>query len=135
MTAMTGRDKIVVAFDCDGTLTNAGVTVIGQDNGQKWDVHPIWVMQQLGCIVAVMTCNEPEYVTSMLRQHGIDAYADPDISDPQYRNPPDDGRVMVTGRKVVADLYVDDNGLRWKFGDPLVHIVHLLHAREVANVS
>jgi hypothetical protein len=126
MSKMTGHDEPVVAFDCDGTLNNMGVSVIGQDNGQKWDTYPIWVLQQLGCTVCVYTCNVVDFVVDELRKQDIDAYPDPDITDPQYKCPPNNGRVMVTNRKPLADLYVDDNALRWKCGDPLWKITNLL---------
>lgn len=126
MTVMTGRDEPVVAFDCDGTLNNMGVSVIGRDNGQKWDIHPIRVLLTLGCTVCVYTCNTVDFVVRELCGQGIDAYPDPDITDPQWKCPPNDGRVMVTNRKPLADLYVDDNALRWRFGDPLPHITNML---------
>lgn len=123
---MTGHTEPVIAFDCDGVLNNMGVSVIGRDNGQKWDTYPIWVLLQLGCTVCVYTCNVPEFVVDELRKQGIDAYPDPDITDQQYKCPPANGRVMVTQRKPLADFYIDDNAVRWHFGDPVWKITDML---------
>jgi len=107
-----------LAFDWDGTLTSAGAAPIGQDNpGVVIDVTPLKMALSRGLQVAVMTCNCPLYITSVLATYGIAAHPDTDM---QYKIPPEWlGRlVLVTGRKVLAARYVDDRGMNWKFGDP-----------------
>jgi hypothetical protein len=106
-----------LAFDWDGTLTSAGAAPIGQDNpGVIIDTFPLKLALSRGLSVAVMTCNTPRYVTGILRDQGIGAYADYSM---QYKTPPSwlGGLVLVTGRKVLAKRYVDDRGCHWQFGD------------------
>lgn len=111
----TGCDTPVIAFDCDGTLNSKGEGQIGVENGAQWDLTPVKAALALGCRVAVMTCNVPEFVAGKLRDHGIAAYAD---DRREYKVPPfTDGTVLVTDRKVLADFYVDDRNVHFAFGD------------------
>ena len=117
MTELTGLDKPAIAFDYDGVLTNAGVTVIGQDNdGVTLDVSPLSLFLDLGCSVGVMTCNDPEYVAGKLRDQGIDALADIAMTVRIWNGGIGGRQVLVTGRKLVADMYVDDHGCHWSYG-------------------
>jgi len=117
MTQMTGLEVPAVAFDFDGVITNAGVTVIGQDNdGVKLDVSPLDLFMDLGCSVGVMTCNDPEYVAGKLREQGVDAFADLAMSIRIWDGGLRGRQVLVTGRKLVADMYVDDHGQQWHYG-------------------
>ena len=116
MSTYTGLLAPVIAFDWDGTLTNQGKTNIGKDTGAAIDLTPLRECLQRGWIVTVMTCNSPHYVARLLHDRGVKAIADPWMHIKVWDRP---GIVLVTGRKVLADLYVDDHGLRWSYGsDP-----------------
>lgn len=113
----TGCDRPVIAVDCDGLLNNKGEGRIGVDNGAIWDLSPLRKALALGCRVAIMTCNDLVYVAGVLQERGVDAYAD---LAREYKVPPfDDGTVLVTDRKVLADQYWDDRGRQLAYGqDP-----------------
>ena len=115
-----------IAFDWDGTLTDAGIVETGHDNdGVTIDLTPLrWAMAR-GYTVAIMTCNDPWYVWRKLFDAGIDAMADTDMS---LKCPPPwlGTTIMITQRKVYARVYVDDHGLRWKCGDDIADIERML---------
>jgi len=110
----TGYSERVVAFDCDGTLNDMAVGQIGVDNGARWDITVLLTAMRLGCRVAVMTCNDPAYVAAKLQELGVKAYAD---VAREHKVPPWLGVVLVTDRKVLADEYLDDRNVAYKFGD------------------
>lgn len=109
-----------VAFDYDGVLTDAGAVEVGKDReGVHIDMRPVHVALAQGLTVAVMTCNVVSYVADKLEQHGIRTLSDPWM---RFKCPPDgwsQDHVLVTNRKVFARLYVDDNAVRWRCGDPI----------------
>lgn len=114
MTAFTGLPELVIAFDYDGVLTSAAVP--GSGGSVKIDLTPLVLALDAGCRVAVMTCNDVSHVAGVLESRGIPALQDRSM---RYALPPEHGRVLVSNRKVVADLYVDDHGMRWSYGDDL----------------
>jgi hypothetical protein len=116
MTDFTGLPRPAVAFDCDGVLTSQGTTVIGTDQGADWDVAPIRLALDRGCAVSVMTCNVPSWVADQLRNEGLSVLADDAMAYKAWDGGPDGKTVLITGRKVLADLYVDDHALGWTFG-------------------
>ena len=114
MTALTGMDRPVVAFDWDGTLTSQGTGKIGQDNGAQVDLTPLRMVLEAGWYAGIMTCNVVRYVADVVERHGIAAYADEEsyFKIPRFAN-----MVLVSNRKLLADLYVDDHGFRYQYGD------------------
>lgn len=117
MTDFTGLKMPAIAFDCDGVLTDQGTTTIGEDTDRKWDITPIRLALTRGFSVAVMTCNVVTYVAARLRDQGLTAFADEDMSIKAWNGGTDGCTVLVTGRKVLADRYIDDHGMGWAFGD------------------
>lgn len=119
-----------IAFDWDGTLTDAGTVEIGHDNaGVNVDLSPlIWAVRK-GYTVAIMTCNDPWYIWQKLFKAGFDAIADNDMS---IKCPPAwlGTTIVVTQRKVYARVYVDDHGLNWQCGDPIDRIEERLNAAQ-----
>ena len=103
-----------IAFDWDGTLTS-GDGPTGQDNGAEINLRPLTIILSYGYTAAIMTCNDPEYVAGILEDRDIPAYADPSnqhkIPDPVFT-----GKVLVTGRKVLARVYVDDRNVLFRYG-------------------
>ncbi|SRR6266568_460225 len=106
----------VVAFDWDGTLNNTPVTH-GNDpaimRGQVCDLTPLHAVMASGHRVAIMTAGDPLFVLGRLLDRKVPAFADTAM---EHKVPPSAGMVMVTNRKVLADVYVDDRALRWRFG-------------------
>jgi len=117
VTDFTGLAMPFIAFDCDGVLTDQGTTVIGQDTGRKWDVTPVKLALSRGCSVAVMTCNVVSYVAGQLKEHGLEVFCDETMQYKTWDGGLDGCTVLVTGRKVLADLYVDDHARYWALGD------------------
>ena len=123
MTTFTGCEEIVVAFDCDGTLNNIGEAPIGVDSGQKWDLRLLRLCLDAGWRVVVTTCNVPAYVARQLELHGITTYADETMEHkvPPLLHPVHQARryVLVTNRKPLADWYLDDHNIEYRYGDPI----------------
>ena len=110
------ENQFDLSFDWDGTLTS-GDGPIGQDNGAVIDVTPLRIALSKRLRVAVMTCNEPWYVAARLQGQGIAGIADTSM---QHKTPPpwlESQMVMVTNRKVLSRVYVDDRNIAWRFGD------------------
>jgi len=130
MTTFTGADEPVISFDCDGTLNSLGEAPIGVDSGQVWDLRLLRMCLDAGWRVGVMTCNVPTYVASQLYAHGVQAYADVrgEFKVPPLVRPLDGLRryVLVTNRKLLADWYLDDHNIEYKYGDPLLPVIERL---------
>ncbi len=130
MTTFTGADEPVISFDCDGTLTDKGETVIGQDGGQRWDLNLLRWCLDTGCRVVVSTCNVPEYVARQLALRGYTAYADTnrEFKVPPLVHPITGTRryVLVTNLKPLADVYFDDHAYRFTYGDRLAPVLEFL---------
>lgn len=109
------ENQFDLSFDWDGTLTS-GDGPIGQDNGAEIDLAPLRLALERGLTVAVMTCNDPMYVASVLAAHGIAAWANADMSYKTPR-PGRENLVMVSSRKVLSSRYIDDRNITWRFGD------------------
>ncbi len=110
--------RTVIAFDWDGTLTNESITPVGTDDPDRViELAPLKMALDAGHIAVVMTCNEPGYVADILRDHGIHAVTDPWLQVAAWDGGADGKTVLVTNRKVLADLYVDDRAFRYRFGD------------------
>lgn len=104
----------VIAFDWDGTLTNKGDTSTGRA-GITYDLAPVMCAMAAGHRVAIMTADPDnlQRIPAILAQYGITSYADVTM---QCKMPRMVGEVLVTNRKVLADVYVDDRAMRWQFG-------------------
>ena len=119
MTEFTGLSMPSIAFDCDGVLTDQGTTTIGTDTDRKWDVTPIRMALTRGFSVGVMTCNVVTYVARKLEEQGLTALPDVDMFYKAWDGGPDGCTVLVTNRKLLADMIVDDHAMGWSYGqDP-----------------
>ena len=103
-----------IAFDWDGTLTSADGP-IGRDNGAAINLEPLTRVLDAGYTAAIMTCNDPLYVAHILEQYGVPTHPDTvfqyKIPDPLFT-----GKVLVTGRKVLARVYADDRNILYQYG-------------------
>lgn len=117
MTEFTGLPMYAIAFDCDGVLTDQGTTTIGQDTDRTWDVTPVQMALCRGFSVTVMTCNVVSYVAARLKDQGLSVYPDETMEYRAWDGGLDGCTVLVTNRKILADLYVDDHAQHWAFGD------------------
>lgn len=110
---MISEPQFDVSFDWDGTLTS-GDGPIGQDNGAVIDLAPLQACLDAGLSCAIMTCNQPSYVAGVLREHQIPVFCDEGFLH-KIPHPDFDGMVLVTQRKVLARVYADDRGLRFRW--------------------
>lgn len=80
-----------------------------------------------GYAVAIMTCNDVTRVAQFLRKSGFRATADTKMTRFGWHEPE---TVLVTGRKICADFYVDDKAIRYQFGQPYETVFDLVDERE-----
>jgi 8-oxo-dGTP diphosphatase len=112
MTRSKRQVKGTVAFDWDGVLSEGGEyhwPLTGLDLTLIHEAHA------RGYAAAVMTCNDVRLVAAELRRHGIKAAADIAMARCSWHDPV---AVLVTGRKISADLYVDDRAVNYRYGQP-----------------
>jgi ADP-ribose pyrophosphatase YjhB (NUDIX family) len=124
MTKSNRKVKGTVAFDFDG--------VMHSDPHYRWplaetDFSLINKVQARGYAAAVMTCNDVSRVAATLRNHGFRAVADVRMSRMYWHDPE---AILVTGRKICADFYVDDKAVRYQFGQSHEIVTDLLDERE-----
>lgn len=103
-----------IAFDFDG--------VIHEDPHYRIefldiDVAPIREAHRRGYAVAIMTCNDVRRVAAALRQLKLRAWADAGMRFLEWSGGKDGKEILVTGRKIVASLYVDDKAMNWRYGE------------------
>jgi hypothetical protein len=114
------RVRGTICFDFDGVLS--------QGAEYHWpltglDLAPLAEAQRRGYAVVVMTCNRVGLVAAELRLLGYVPVADVSMVRESWHDPE---RVLVTGRKVCADAYVDDRAVRWSYGEPVSAIFEAL---------
>jgi|GEM_PF-213512 len=115
-TAKVTAWRELVCFDFDGVLS--------EGRGYHWpltglDTSLITEAHERGYAAAIMTCNDVELVTRELRQHKINAIADPDMTHLNWTGGKTGCQVLVTGRKLAAKFYVDDRNINHQYGqDP-----------------
>jgi hypothetical protein len=100
-----------IAFDFDGVLSEGA--------GYHWpltglDLSLIHQAHERGYAVVIMTCNDVRLVAAELNRNGISVLADTRMRYLEWHNP---SVVLVTGRKVCADAYVDDRAIRYAYGE------------------
>lgn len=111
---VTAQSLGLIAIDFDGVLTPSPEACWPP---AEVDLTLIRLAQARGYAVAIMTCNaDVRRVAAELVARGIAAVADPAMSHRSWSDP---GTVLVTNRKVIADFYVDDRAVRYRFGDPV----------------
>lgn len=103
-----------IAFDFDG--------VIHEDPHYRIefldiDVAPIREAHRRGYAVAIMTCNDVRRVAAALRRLKLRAWADVGMRFLEWSGGKDGKEILVTGRKIVASLYVDDKAMNWRYGE------------------
>lgn len=92
--------KIVIAVDFDGTLCINGYPNIGEPNMRLIDA--LRLMQRAGHILILWTCREDGDL-----KEAVDWCAKRDLKF-DYVNTDDKDCKWEPGRKVVADMYIDD---------------------------
>jgi hypothetical protein len=113
MTRSRQQVRGTIVFDFDGVLSEGAEyhwPLTGLDLTLIREAH------ERGYAVAVMTCNDVGRVADELTRYGVVAFADHEMAYQYWHNP---GLVLVTGRKVCADLYVDDKAVRYRYGEPV----------------
>lgn len=125
---MTGRNKRVagtIALDFDGVLSKRA--------GYHWpltglNLDLIHQAHARGYAVAIMTCNTVELVAAELERYDVSCYPDYRMRFQAWHDPQ---VVLVTGRKVCADAYVDDRAIRFAYGDDPANVWDVLDGVQV----
>lgn len=121
---MSRKVNGTIAFDFDG--------VLHENPHYKWplDAVDLGLLRKAharGYAVAIMTCNDVTRVARFLRKSGFRAVADTKMTRMHWSDPE---AILVTNRKLVADFYVDDKAVRYRFGQPHEVIFDLVTERD-----